>query len=522
MKVTLDTHNKRYSIPTPLSGHSEPVQYNIMVITQNNEDLLLIKKLLEKMQACKVYEAGNLKSAFKIASHLEIDLIIVDEKLPTAEGFEIIDKLNKRELLREVPKILLINSSFRKERYESYRDINLDFLRKPVDKVMLRARVNTLFKNMHKKPHESLFEEMMMQKIEEAKAYLGIYRSFLDVDENILFIYDRGKNKIVEANKVFLRFFEDIDRTNKILSTRHLFQKYVPTMEDANYLNHYPFEEWEEIACMSHDFHFALKVVKEGVSYSFTMLLQKTHIREHQMYVVKLLNNHQYLPDIKKNEEHFQNCRKDVNAALLSLKEQIDLEEGERSYRKIYSTLQHISELINKSDEGDILRIDKREHRDVNAYFIISSLLKNYAAYKTIYLNGIKVDKTLEENREEIYLPLDPNALQDLVRGIIDSYFTATVQYDKRRIRVDLYKNEAELKIEIRASERKEISPKQQSMFEKLLKKEQLKVPEERKNDILPKNVQQAASALDASVHHFSADGDMIFLITVPFGAKVK
>ncbi len=520
--MTLDTQNNTFSIAPSDFSSPETAQYNIMLITQNQDDLLLIKKLLEKMDGCKVYEAGNLKSAFKIAAHLEIDLIIVDEKLPSAEGFEIIDKLNKRELLKEVPKILLINSSFRKERYDSYRDINLDFMRKPVDTVMLKARVNTLFKNMRKKPHESLFEEMMMQKIEEAKAYLGIYRSFLEVDENILFIYDKKQNRIIETNKVFLRFFEDIDLVNKILASKHLFRKFIPYMEDANYLNHYPFEEWEKIAGMSQEFHFALKVRKEGVPYSFTLLLQQTHIKEHQMYVVKLLNNHQYLPHTDKTEEQFQQCRKGVNDMLLTLKEEIDLDEKERSYHKIYRTLQRISEIVNKGHEEDILTVEEKEQRVVNAYFIISSLLKNYAAYKTIYLNGLKVDKSLEENQEELYMPLDPDALQELVKGIIDSYFTAPVQYDKRRIRVDLYQGSEELKIEIRASERKEISPRQQSILDKWLKKEQLSINEEAKNDILPKNVQQAVSRLDASVHHFSADGDVIFLITVPYLPKVK
>ncbi len=520
--MILDTQNNTFKLTTSDFMSPDAAEYNIMLITQNRDDLLLIKKLLEKMGGCKVYEAGNLKSAFKIAAHLEIDLIIVDEKLPTAEGFEIIDKLNKRELLKEVPKILLINSSFKKERYNSYRDLNLDFMRKPVDTVMLKARVNTLFKNMHKKPHESLFEEMMMQKIEEAKAFLGIYKSFLEVDENILFIYDKEQNRVIECNKVFLRFFEDVDKVNKILASKHLLQKFIPPMEDANYLNHYPFEEWENIAGMSHDFHFALKVIKEGVSYSFTLLLQQTHIKERQMYVVKLLNNHQYLPEAKKSEEDFQKCRKNVNEMLLMLKEEIDLEEKKRSYHKIYTSMQRISQLINEGYNEDILQIKDEEQKLVNAYFIISSLLKNYAAYKTIYLNGIKVDKTLEENHEEIYVPINPNALQDLVKGIIDSYFTAPVQYDQRRIRLDLYKAEKEIRIEIRASERKEISPKQQSVLDKLLKKEQLSISEETKNDILPKNVQQAASVLDATVHHFSADGDIIFLITVPYISKVK
>ncbi len=521
--MTIDTQNSTLHTASAHAASTETEQNAILVITQNHDDLVLIKKLLESSGNCKVYEAGNLKSAFKITSHLEIDLIIVDEKLPSAEGFEIIDKLNKRELLKEVPKILLINSTFKKERYDSYRDINLDFMRKPIDTVMLRARVNTLFKNMHKKPHESIFEEMMVAKIEEAKAFLGIYKSFLDVDENILFIYDKKRNKIIEANKVFMRFFEDVELVNRILASKHLIRRFVPRMEDANYLNHYDFAAWDQIAGVTQDFHFALKILKDNTPYSFSVLLKKTGIKGQEMYVVKLLNNHHYLPETKTVLDQFEACRKEANEALHLLKEELDLDEKERSYRKIYMNLQKISTLINTNHHEDMLDIDLEDKREVNAYFIIASLLKNYAAYKTLYLNGIKVDKSLEENHEEIYVAIDPNALQDAIKGIIDSYFTAPVQYDQRRIRVDLYKGGSELKVEVRASERKErIYKKESSVIDKLLKKEKLTFNDGARNDILPKNVQQAVDILGADVQHFSANGETIFLITIPFMKKVK
>ncbi len=520
--MTLDTQNNRPFIGESSSRQHEEARYNIVVVTQNEVDLTLMKKLLESMGNCKVYEAGNLKSTFKITSHIPIDLIIVDEKLPSAEGFEIIDRLNRRELLKDVPKILLINNDFKKERYDSYRDINLDFMRKPIDTVMLKARVTTLFKNMHKKPTESIFEEMMVQKIEEAKAFLGIYKSFLEVDENILFIYDKQSNKIIEANKVFMRFFEDVATVNRILGSKHLLRRFVPHLEDANYLNHYDFHEWDKIAAISNDFQFALKIVREGTPYSFSIRLRRTEIVGEEMYVVKLLNNHNYLPETRNMQEDFEACRGEVNEALQLLKGEIEEEESKRSYQKIYRMIHKISELVNVGHKEDVIAIESDYRREVNTYFIIASLLKRYASYKTLYLNGVKVGKELEENQEEIYVPVDPDALQDAVKGIIDSYFTAPVQYDKRRIRLDLYRAGSELKVEIRASERKEAPRRERSVIDKLLKKEQLNFTSGTKNDILPKNVQVAIQRLDAEVEHFSADGDTIFLITVPIMEKVK
>ena len=516
--MTLDTHNNLLDTQTQESVHVKEPLHKILIITQNNLDLELMKKSLETMGSCKVYEAGNLKSTFKITSHLDIDLIIVDEKLPSAEGFEIIDTLNRRKLLKEVPKILLINSSFKKERYDSYRDINLDFLRKPIDTVMLKARVNTLFKNMHRQRHHSLFEEMMADKIEEAKAFLGIYKSFLDVDENILFIYDKKTNKIIEGNNVFLRFFEDIEGINRLLGTKHLFKKYVPFMEDANYLNHYSFDEWDKIAGVTDDFHFALKVIKDGTPYTFTVLMKRVAIKEHDLYVVKFLNNQHYLPS---SDTHRLDdvSRKKINEELALIKEEVDLPDMDRSYRKIYLALRKISELVNPDEKEDLLNIDEVPRHLVNAYFILVVLLKNYASYKTLFINGKKVNKMLEENEEEIYVRIDPNALHDTIKGIIDSYFTAPVQYDKRRIKVDIYLSGDILKVEIKASERNE-KPKERSVFDKLLKKEELTFSPVNDTDILPKNVQQAIAVLKADVRHFSLEGETIFQVLIPILQK--
>jgi DNA-binding response OmpR family regulator len=495
------------------------VQHKILVITQKNIDLELITKSLQSIGNCKVYEAGNLKAAFKITSHLDIDLIIVDEKLPSAEGFEIIDKLNSRKLLREIPKILLITSNFKKERYNTYRDINLDFLRKPIDPMMLQARINTLFKNMHKQRAHSIFEEMMTDKIEEAKAFLGIYKSFLDVDENILFIYDRKLNRVVEGNKVFLRFFEDINDVNKVLRSKYIFKKFVPYMEDANYLNHYDFGEWCELSSMSEDFHFALRIEKEATPYSFTLLSKQVEISDHEMYVVKLLNNQNFLPATTEENILDEKKQKQINDELAQIKYELELDEEQRSYPRIRLSLRKISELVNENKKENVLEFKEANLHLVNAYFVLASLLKSYASYKTLYLNEFFVDKNLEENQEEIYVRIDPNALQDTLKGIIDSYFTAPVSYDKRRIKVNIYTHGDELRVEVRASERKE-SFRNKSVFSKLLKRDELTLPVKDHADILPKNVQQAVEILKADVKHFSVDGDTIFLIKIPLLEK--
>ncbi len=497
----------------------EDFKNNILIITQKHLDLDLMKKTLQSVKGCKIYEAGNLKTAFNITNHRDIDLIIVDEELPTAEGFEVIDKLNGRSFLKEIPKILLITGKFKKERYDSYRDINLDFINKPIDPVMFKARISTFFRNLNKKTYRSsLFEDMINEKIDAAKSFLNIYKSFFEVDENILFIYDHDENRVIDANKVFLRFFHDLGFVNKVLQKRKFLKKYIPYSEDANYLNHYDFKEWVDIASLGEDFHFGLKIVKNSTPYSFSVLFKKMAVAGQNIYVVKLLNNHNYLP--QGNEKDFKECRVKVNDDLKLLKDEIDLDESQRSYMKIYKALKRISEHINHDDKESVLQIDPYKHQTVNVYFVISTLLKSFSAHKTLYLNGARVDKDFEENGEQIYLKTDPDALQDAIKGILESYFTASVSYDQRRIKVSVYTiADKRLVVEIRASDRKE-KPKELSVFDKILRKEALTFSQGAQNDILPKNVRQAIDTLSADVRHYSADGHTIFLLTVPILEK--
>ncbi len=492
---------------------------NILLITQNNLDLDLIKKTLERMGELKIYEAGNLKTAFNIAKTIQIDLIIVDDKLPTAKGFEIIDRFNNKSAMKKVPKILLISKSFEKDRYEHYYDTNLDFMQKPIDVMILKARVHTLFKNMHTKHENSVFEDMINSKIDQAKSFLTIYKSFMNIDENILFIYDFNKNRVLEANDNFKRFFHDEEIFNKIIAKDKFIKKFVPYMEDSNYLNRYKPKQWIDIIKAAQGFTLGIKIKKKDTFYSFSVLFRKIELINEDMYIIKLLNNQQFLTtDTSKNMDK---CKNNVNKMLLKLKNELYKEEDDREYTKIFTFLKDISKEINEDDQESVLDVNIYKHHEINAYFVIASLLKKYAQNKSLYLNGNKVTNSLEENQEQFYLKIDADALKDSVKGIIDSYFTAPVAYDKRKIYISLYTINNHLDIEIKTSDRKE-KPKDLSMFDKILKKNDLTFSNDHKDDIMPKRVQSALDQLKANVRQVSGNGHTIFIISIPLNKKVK
>ncbi len=492
---------------------------NILLITQNNLDLNLIKKSLEHMNKHKVYEAGNLKTAFNIAKHIDINLIIVDDKLPTAKGFEIIDRFNNRSSFKNIPKILLISKSFEKDRYEHYYDTNLDFMQKPIDVMILKARVNALFKNMNIQKESSVFENMINAKIDQAKSFLTIYKSFMNIDENILFIYDFNQNRVLESNENFKRFFSSTEVFNKIIAKDKYIKKFVPFMEDSNYLNRYKPHQWMDIIKAANGFTLGIKINKKDTAYSFSVLFRKIELINEDMYIIKLINNQQFLTI--NDSKNMDKCKNSVNKMLLKLKNELYKEEDDREYTKVFTLLQDISKTVNDDDKESVLDVNIYKHHEINAFFVIASLLKVYAQNKTLYLNGNKVTSLFEENQEEFFLKIDADALKDSVKGIIDSYFTAPVAYDRRKIYITMYTINNHLDIEIKTSDRKE-KRKDPSMLDKLLKKNDLTFADDHRDDIMPKSVQSALDTLKANVKQVSGNGHMIFIISIPLNKKVK
>jgi DNA-binding response OmpR family regulator len=481
-------------------------KYKVLLISQNSTDIFLVNKLLNDLGNFKVYEAGNLNAAMKVVSYLTLDLIIVDDRLPKLSGYEIINRLNRNQLLKYVPKVMLLTKDYKESQFGNANFDNLDFIKKPIDKMIFKTRIHSILKNQQDKfKSGSIFENMIDAKISEAKEFLKIYKSFLDIDQNILFVYDKKSNQIVESNKNFSKFFGENRLFNRIISNPRLMQKFVPTSLDPNYLNAHHISTWLNLMTSTSDFNFLLTLKNRSKEYTFNVLLNKMKLFKKEIYIVKLSNYN--IPVATKSEIKFQNHK--VNSALVSLHNSLNKLDNLDQRDIIREDIKNVLDALKISSSHFE---DQSEHdsNDVNVYFIIAKILKE-KLHKNIQvtLNSELITDELKYDHQIIYAKVSADALHDVVKGILGSYLDT----QEMRVDVKVFELENNLKIEIITTDKKRDNSKS-VLVNKLFKKDSIK--EEKMMQTTTKQVQNALTILNADIKTYFTNGQNIFLISIP------
>ncbi len=479
-------------------------KYKILLICQDSTDILLVNKLLGDLGAFKVYEAGNLKTALKVTSYLSLDLIIVDDKLPTLSGYDIIKRLDKSITLKNVPKVMLLTKDYKVNSYKEASFKNLDFIKKPIDSMIFKTRIDSILRNKEDKYLSgSIFENMIDAKISEAKEFLKIYKSFLDIDQNLLFVYDKNRNLVVESNRHFANFFGENSLFNRVIKNPRLIQKFLPKMSDPSYLNSHDSKTWVDLIDSASDFNFLITLKNRSKTYTFNIVINKIKLFAKEMYIVKLSNHNRVVLEkkesIKYSEAVFTNLRE--------LKSQIDVLNESKQKDKMSEYLSNLLSELNIS----IPLLKKSEHKEdvvVNIYFIVAKILKDRLGFINATLNSEKITKEFEENYQEINIKISPDALNDAIRGILDNYH----EVENLKVDIQLYQLKKNLKIEIITTSKSQND--NSSIIDKFFKNQQA---QNHMNDqMVPKHVQNALSHMSADIKTYFNNGQNIFLITLP------
>ena len=507
--MSIDTYEKvKFEEQVALNSEHINKNYKILLISQNSLDIFLVNKLLKDLGDFKIYEAGNIKSALKVVSYMSLDLIIVDDTLPTVSGSEVINRLNRSEILRYVPKIMLLTEDYKESLYSDSNYDNLDFIKKPIDSMIFKTRIHSIFKN--RQDHfmgSSLFENMIDSKINEAKEFLKIYKSFLDIDQNLLFVYDKRTNQVLDSNKNFTKFFGENRLFNRIVSNPRLLKRFVPPLSDPNYLNSHHIATWLDLITSASDFNFLVTIKNRSKEYSFNVLVNKMKLFGKDMYIVKLSNHTLDIPSAKQIK--FQEQK--VNSSLSSLQKSLNALKSSDEKVEIEHDIKVLLDALEISSSY-FERRSKHRSDEINVHFVIATILKDSAYDIEATLNGVAVNEDFKPDQDILYVKLSPDAIRDLVRGILGSY------HDCRNLKVDvkLYQLKENLKIEIITTSENENSSGS-TLINKLFKKEnEEELKENNTHHVAPKHVQNALSVMNADMKTYFNSGENIFLITIP------
>jgi PAS domain S-box-containing protein len=165
---------------------------SILIVDDKTVNILALKTLLEREDR-EIFEAKSGKEALTLAMNKELDLIILDVQMPDMDGFEVAQYLKSNKKTKNIPIIFAsAEKTERKSMMKGFDEGAVDYLFKPLDPEMTKAKVSILLKIQ-------LQQKQLMEK------NLSLERSALLINNSadIIGVVDPNTFAIDEINLAF-------------------------------------------------------------------------------------------------------------------------------------------------------------------------------------------------------------------------------------------------------------------------------------------------------------------------------
>ena len=151
--------------PTPKDASSLPARRGMLLVVDDNEaNRDMLSRRLERLgYSVAVAESG--REALERVAAGPFDLVLLDIVMPEMDGYEVLIRLKSDDALRHIPVIVLSASD---ETEGAVRCIELgaeDYLPKPFDAVLLKARISASLEKKRLRDQETRY----LAQIEEAR-----------------------------------------------------------------------------------------------------------------------------------------------------------------------------------------------------------------------------------------------------------------------------------------------------------------------------------------------------------------
>lgn len=119
--------------------------YRILVIDDEPEVVNSVIDFMEEYEKYVFYRALNGMEGIEVANKILPDLIITDWDMPGMSGIQVIENLQENQLTSEIPTVMLTGVMTKSEHLKIALEAGaVDFIRKPIDIVELRARIGSM------------------------------------------------------------------------------------------------------------------------------------------------------------------------------------------------------------------------------------------------------------------------------------------------------------------------------------------------------------------------------------------
>lgn len=168
------------------------IQQTILIVDDKPANLLVFDNLLSQ-PGRKCLHANSGREGLRHALQEQIDLIILDVQMPDMNGFEVAQVLKTNNRTKDIPVIFASAESRELSSVlKGYDEGAVDYLLKPLDAGLVKAKVNVLLKLQHQKT-----------ELLEKNATLEKCALLIENSADIIGIIDGSSGQIQEMNHAF-------------------------------------------------------------------------------------------------------------------------------------------------------------------------------------------------------------------------------------------------------------------------------------------------------------------------------
>ncbi len=151
------------------NGLQEKPEVKILVVDDREDNLFSIETILDKL-GYTIIRANSGRAALKILlKQWDFTLILMDVQMPDLNGFETASMIYQRDRLKHVPIIFITANDYGEEHmFKGYQLGGVDYIYKPINPELLRAKV-AVFVELYHKNFELRLQE---QRLKESNASL--------------------------------------------------------------------------------------------------------------------------------------------------------------------------------------------------------------------------------------------------------------------------------------------------------------------------------------------------------------
>jgi len=150
---------------------NKPIEkQKILMVDDRPENLIALEAVLEDLDRDLV-KANSGEEALKLLLRDRFALVLLDVQMPGMDGFEVAELMRANKSIAKTP-IIFVTAISKEDKYKfkGYEVGAVDYLMKPIEPIILTAKVN-FFLDLDRQKRE------LERKLEQARAHIHAYQT---------------------------------------------------------------------------------------------------------------------------------------------------------------------------------------------------------------------------------------------------------------------------------------------------------------------------------------------------------